>query len=135
MVYCRLIYMLSILCVRLTIKVKVGIPDSFKVGWHPRKKLGRVTFNLVFMIRIFFRWSVFYGVFDSFTDRPCGNVFLFITYLKPLPLNGKEHTFDFLYIRAASRGILFWPPRGQLFRNKPIIPVTNITELVQGVQR
>ena len=79
-------------------------------------------------------------VFDSFTDRPYGNVFLFSTYLKPLPLNGNfflsgvEHTFDFLYIMAASRGILFWPPRGQLLRNKPIIPVTNITELVQCVQ-
>ena len=35
MVYCRLIYMLSILCVRLTIKVKVAIPESFKVGWYP----------------------------------------------------------------------------------------------------
>ena len=35
--------MLSILCVRLTIKVKVGIPESFKVGWYPPKKLGRVT--------------------------------------------------------------------------------------------
>ena len=34
MLYCRLIYMLSILCVRLTIKVKVGIPESFKVGWY-----------------------------------------------------------------------------------------------------
>ena len=43
MLYCRLIYMLSILCVRLTIKVKVGIPESFKVGWYPLKKLGRVT--------------------------------------------------------------------------------------------
>ena len=46
MLYCRLIYMLSILCVRLTIKVKVGIPESFKVGWYPpppKKKLGRVT--------------------------------------------------------------------------------------------
>ena len=33
-----------ILCVRLTIKVKVGIPESFKVGWYPpQKKLGRVT--------------------------------------------------------------------------------------------
>ena len=32
--------MLSILCVRLTIKVKVGIPESFKVGWYPRKKTG-----------------------------------------------------------------------------------------------
>ena len=30
--YCRLIYMLSTLYVRLTIKVKVGIPESFKVG-------------------------------------------------------------------------------------------------------
>ena len=45
MLYCRLIYMLSILCVRLTIKVKVGIPESFKVGWYPPKKLGRVTLN------------------------------------------------------------------------------------------
>ena len=32
--------MLSILCVRLTIKVKVGIPESFKVGWFPPKKTG-----------------------------------------------------------------------------------------------
>ena len=37
--------MLSILCVRLTIKVKVGIPESFKVGLYPppppaKKKLG-----------------------------------------------------------------------------------------------
>ena len=38
MLYCRLIYMLSILCVRLTIKVKVGIPESFKVGWYPPPK-------------------------------------------------------------------------------------------------
>ena len=38
MLYCRLIYMLSILCVRLTIKVKVGIPESFKVGWEPPQK-------------------------------------------------------------------------------------------------
>ena len=40
MLYCRLIYMLSILCVRLPIKVKVGIPESFKVGWYPPKKTG-----------------------------------------------------------------------------------------------
>ena len=38
MLYCRLIYMLSILCVRLTIKVKVGIPERFKVGWYPPPK-------------------------------------------------------------------------------------------------
>ena len=47
MLYCRLIYMLSVLCVRLTIKVKVGIPESFKVGWYPPKKLGRVTLKRV----------------------------------------------------------------------------------------
>ena len=46
MLYCRLIYMLSILCVRLMIKVKVGISESFKVGWYPPKKLGRVTLSL-----------------------------------------------------------------------------------------
>ena len=40
MLYCRLIYMLSIPCVRLTIKVKVGIPESFKVGGYPPKKTG-----------------------------------------------------------------------------------------------
>ena len=32
--------MLSILRVRLKIKVKVGIPESFKVGWYPPKKTG-----------------------------------------------------------------------------------------------
>ena len=32
--------MLSILCDRLTIKVKVRIPESFKVGWYPPKKTG-----------------------------------------------------------------------------------------------
>ena len=37
MLYCRLIYMLSMLYVRLTIKVKLGIPESFKVGWYPHK--------------------------------------------------------------------------------------------------
>ena len=37
MLYCRLIYMLSMLYVGLTIKVKVGIPESFKVGWYPTK--------------------------------------------------------------------------------------------------
>ena len=45
MLYFRLIYMLFILCVRLTIKVRVGIPESFKVGWYPPKKLGRVTLS------------------------------------------------------------------------------------------
>ena len=47
MLYCRLIYMLSILCVRLTIKVKVGIPESFKVGWYPPKKTGSSHLNIL----------------------------------------------------------------------------------------
>ena len=47
MLYCRLIYMLSILCVRITIKVKVGIPESFKVGWYPPKKTGSSHLNLL----------------------------------------------------------------------------------------
>ena len=40
MVCCRLIYMLSMLYVRLRIKVKVGIPESFRVGWYPHKRTG-----------------------------------------------------------------------------------------------
>ena len=32
--------MLSMLHVGLTIKVKVGIPESFKVGWYPLKITG-----------------------------------------------------------------------------------------------
>ena len=45
--------MLSILCVRLTIKVKVGIPESFKVGWYPhQKKLGQVTLNSKVLVNI-----------------------------------------------------------------------------------
>ena len=43
--------------------------------------------NLVFIIWIFFkRWSVYYGVFDSFTDRSYGNAFVFITYVKPFTI-------------------------------------------------
>ena len=34
---------------------------------------------------------------------------------------------------APSKDILFWTPRGQLLRNKGIIPVTNIAELVEYV--
>ena len=53
MLYCSLIYMLSILCVRLTIKVKVGIPESFKVGWYPPpQKSGSSHLNApVFILR------------------------------------------------------------------------------------
>ena len=38
LLYCILIYMLSILSVTLTIKVKAGIRESFKVGWYCQKK-------------------------------------------------------------------------------------------------
>ena len=47
MLYCRLIYMLSILCVRTYDKVKVGIPESFKVGWYPPKKTGSSHLKLL----------------------------------------------------------------------------------------
>ena len=39
--------MLSIVCVILTIKVKVGIPESFKVGWYPPKKTGSSHLNKI----------------------------------------------------------------------------------------
>ena len=45
MSYCRLIDMLSILCLRVTIKVMVGIPESFKVGWYRPKKTGSSHLN------------------------------------------------------------------------------------------
>ena len=51
MLYCRLIYMLSIQCVRLTIKVKLGIPESFKVGWYPRKKTGSSHLKLKLILK------------------------------------------------------------------------------------
>ena len=47
MLYCRLIKMLSMLCVRLMIKVKVGIPESFKVGWYPHKITGQGRVTLI----------------------------------------------------------------------------------------
>ena len=40
MLFCRLIYMWSMLYVRLTIKPKVGIPESVKIGWYPHKITG-----------------------------------------------------------------------------------------------
>ena len=56
MSYCRLIYMLSILCVRLTIKVKVGMPESFKVGWYPPKKTG--SSHLKHLDMITYAWQI-----------------------------------------------------------------------------
>ena len=40
MLYCRLIKMLPMLYVKLMIKVKVGIPENFKVGWYAHKITG-----------------------------------------------------------------------------------------------
>ena len=39
--------MLSMLYVRLVIKVKVGMPESFKVGWYPHKITGSSHLNTV----------------------------------------------------------------------------------------
>ena len=43
--------MLPILCVRLMIKVKMGIPESFKVGWYPppKKKTGSSHLNTSYL--------------------------------------------------------------------------------------
>ena len=51
LLYCRLIYMLYILCVRLTIKVKVGIPESFKVGWYHQNITGPSHLKRIFVFR------------------------------------------------------------------------------------
>ena len=48
--YGRLIYMLSILCFTLSIKVKVGIPESFKVGWYRQKITGSSHLKGVFQL-------------------------------------------------------------------------------------
>ena len=50
--------MLSILCVRLTIKVKVGIPESLKVGWCPPKKTG--SSDLKFAMRANRKYDVYH---------------------------------------------------------------------------
>ena len=61
MLYCRLIYLLSMLYasymldyVRLTIKVKVGIPESFKVGRYPHKITGSSHLNGLYCIKEYF---------------------------------------------------------------------------------
>ena len=45
----------------------------------------------------------------------------------------EKRASELLHSMAASKDILFWTPRGQLLRNKRIIPVTNIAELVDYV--
>ena len=54
MLCCRLIYMWSMLYVRLTIKVNVGIPESFKVGWYPHKMTRSSQLNFVVLARQYF---------------------------------------------------------------------------------
>ena len=48
-------------------------------------------------------------------------------------LVSRQKTSDLLHSMAAPKDILFWTPRGQLLRNHQIIPVTNISELVEYV--
>ena len=48
-------------------------------------------------------------------------------------LVSQQKASDLLHSMAASKDILFWTPRGQLLRNQRIIPVTNISELVEYV--
>ena len=45
----------------------------------------------------------------------------------------RKRASDLLHSMAASKDILFWTPRGQLLRNKRIIPVTNFAELVEYI--
>ena len=45
----------------------------------------------------------------------------------------EKRASDLLHSMAASKDILFWTSRGQLLRNKRIILVTNIAELVDYV--
>ena len=48
-------------------------------------------------------------------------------------LVSRQKASDLLHSMAASKDILFWTPRKQLLRNQRIIPVTNISELVEYV--
>ena len=45
----------------------------------------------------------------------------------------RKRASELLHSMATSKDILFWTPRGQLLRNQRIIPVTNISELVEYV--
>ena len=54
--------------------------------------------------------------------------------LSPLSRAVSEKRASYLlHSMAASKDILFWTPRGQLLRNKLIIPVTNFAVLVEYV--
>ena len=45
----------------------------------------------------------------------------------------RQKASNLLHSMATSKDILFWTPRGQLLRNQRLIPVTNISELVEYV--
>ena len=48
-------------------------------------------------------------------------------------LVSRQKVSDLLHSMAASKDILFWTPRGQSLLNQRIIPVNNISELVEYV--
>ena len=48
-------------------------------------------------------------------------------------LVSRQKASDLLHSMAASKDIFFWTPSGLLLRNQRIIPVTNISELVEYV--
>ena len=45
----------------------------------------------------------------------------------------RKRASEMLHSMAISKDILFWTPHGQLLRHQRIIPVTNISELVEYV--
>ena len=45
----------------------------------------------------------------------------------------RKRASELLHSTATSKDILFWTPRGQLLRHQRLIPVTNISELVEYV--
>ena len=45
----------------------------------------------------------------------------------------RKRASELLHSMATSKDILFWTPRGQLLRLQRLIPVTNISELVEYV--
>ena len=83
MLYCRLIYVLSIRCVRLTINVKVGISESFRLRETAGVNLYHVTkLSPYFPFTLYF----FYTEISSFTSvltigivRDCFYVPIFVS--------------------------------------------------------
>ena len=47
--------------------------------------------------------------------------------------DSRKRASELLHSMATSKDILFWTPRGQLLRHQRLIPVTNISELVEYV--